>query len=119
MSTWCRCWPRSLNTEDLRQRWQERVEEPVRRHGMLSPPTLVLLRSPYRLFVERLLEWLRQLSAAREDRQIIVLIPELVQRRWYQFFISHRAMRLKAQLLLHGGSRIAVMSSPWYSDVAT
>jgi amino acid transporter len=108
-----------LDTEDLRQRWQERVEKPVRRHGMLSPPTLVLLRSPYRLFFERLLEWLRQLSAARDDRQIIVLIPELVQRRWYQFFISHRAMRLKAQLLLHGGPRMAVMSSPWYSDVAT
>jgi amino acid transporter len=108
-----------LDTEDLRQRWHERVEDPVQRHGRLSPPTLVLLRSPYRLFFERLLEWLRQLSAAREDRQIIVLIPELVQRRWYQFFVSHRAMRLKAQLLLHGGPRIAVMSSPWYFDVAT
>jgi hypothetical protein len=47
-----------------------------------------------------------------------VLLPELVQRRWYQFVVSHRAMRLKAHLLLHGGPRVSVMSIPWYPDLA-
>ena len=45
-------------------------------------------------------------------------IPELVQRRWYQFVVSHRAMRLKAQLLLKGGPHVSVMSTPWYPDVS-
>jgi hypothetical protein len=83
-----------------------------------APPQLVLLRSPYRQFFERLLEWLRQLTTTRPDRQVIVMIPELVQRRWYQFIISHRAMRLKAQLLIKGGPHVSVMSTPWYPDLS-
>jgi hypothetical protein len=47
-----------------------------------------------------------------------VLIPELVHRRWYQFLVSHRAMRLKAALLLHGGPHVSVMSTPWYPDLS-
>jgi hypothetical protein len=74
----------------------------VRHQLRSSPPQLVLIRSPYGQFFERLLTWLRQLTATRPDRQVFVLIPELVQRRWYQFFVSHRAMRLRAQLLLKG-----------------
>jgi amino acid transporter len=107
-----------LDTEDLQSQWCERVEEPVRRELRSSPPRLVLIRSPYRRFFERFLTWLRELTATRPDRQVIVLIPELVQRRWYQFVVSHRAMRLKAQLLLKGGPQVSVMSTPWYPDLS-
>jgi amino acid transporter len=107
-----------LDTEDLESQWRERVEEPVRRALRSSPPQLVVIRSPYRRFFQRFLAWLRELTATRPDRQVIVLIPELVQRRWYQFFVSHRAMRLKAQLLLNGGPHVSVMSTPWYPDLS-
>jgi amino acid transporter len=106
-----------LDTDDLRSKWRERVEEPVRRNGMFTPPQLVLLRSPYREFFERLRRWCLQLTEAQPDRQVIVLIPELVQRRWYQFIVNHRAQRLKAELLLKGGPHISVMSTPWYPDL--
>jgi amino acid transporter len=106
-----------LDSEDLQAQWRERVEEPVRVHLKSRPPQLVLIQSPYRRFFERLLAWLRKLTVTRPDRQIVVLIPELVQRRWYQFLVSHRAMRLKAQLLLHGGPHVSVMSTPWYPDL--
>jgi hypothetical protein len=106
-----------LDTENLHARWQKDVGEPVRRQLGAEPPRLVVLKSPYRQFFERLLAWLRDLTASRPDRQVIVLIPELVQRRWYQFFVSHRAMRLKAHLLLHGGPHVSVMSTPWYPDL--
>jgi amino acid transporter len=106
-----------LDTEDLQARWRERVEEPVRRHLNTSPPKLVLIRSPYREFFERFLAWLQASTTARPDRQHIVLIPELVQRRWYQFIVSHRALRLKARLLLEGGPHVSVMSTPWYPDL--
>ena len=106
-----------LDTEDLQARWRERVEEPAGSAG-IGAPRLVLVRSPYRQFFERLLEWLQQLTARRPDRQVIVLIPELVQRRWYQFVINHRASRLKAQLLLKGGPHVSVMSTPWYPDLS-
>jgi hypothetical protein len=107
-----------LDTEDLRSNWRERVEEPVRRHLRSEPPQLVQIRSPYRQFFNRFIAWLRELMAHRPDRQVIVLIPELVQRQWYQFVVNHRATRLKARLLLEGGPRISVMSTPWYPDLS-
>jgi amino acid transporter len=104
-----------LDTEDLRQGWRERVEEPVRQRGA-PPPHLIQIRSPYRRFFERLLAWLDTLTAAQPGRPVIVLIPELVQRRWYQFLLNHRAWRLRARLLLDGGPQVSVMSTPWYSE---
>jgi amino acid transporter len=105
-----------LDTDDLERRWHDAIEEPARRSGHTTAPRLVVLRSPYRQFYERLLGWVHQFTESTPDRHIIVLIPELVQRRWYQFLVSHRALRLKAWLLLHGGPRVSVMSSPWYPD---
>jgi hypothetical protein len=80
-----------LDTEDLRERWRERVEEPVRRSGHFTPPQFVIIHSAYRKFFERFLQWLHQLNEAQPDRQVIVLIPELMQRRWYQLIVNHRA----------------------------
>ena len=102
-----------LDTEDLRAEWHDVVEEPVRQAGR-TPPRLIVLRSPYRQFHQRLMEWLHKLVTTHPERHVIVLIPELVHRRWYQFLISHRALRLKAELLLRGGPRVSVMSTPWY-----
>jgi amino acid transporter len=105
-----------LDTDDLEAQWGEVIDEPLRGTGV-PPPRLVVLRSPYRQFHQRLLRWLHELTAVNSDRQIIVLIPELVQRRWYQFVVGHRALRLRAMLLLEGGPQISVMSTPWYPDV--
>jgi hypothetical protein len=106
-----------LDTDDLASQWRTRVEEPVRRELHVAPPQLVVIKSAYRRFFRRFLTWVRELTARLPDRQVIVLIPELVQRRWYQFIVSHRAMRLKAQLLLRGGPHVSVMSTPWYADL--
>jgi amino acid transporter len=105
-----------LDTDDIAQRWDELVAEPVRRAGH-PPPRLSVLRSPYRRFYQRLLVWLSELCTAQPDRHVIVLIPELVHRRWYQFVVSYRTMRLKAELLLKGGPHVSVMSTPWYPDL--
>lgn len=106
-----------LDTEDLAARWRRDVEDPVGETRIAKPPQLVVVRSPYRQFFEHFLKWLHQLTAAQPDRQVIVLIPELVQRRWYHFIVNHRALRLKAQLLLKGGPHVSVMSTPWYPDL--
>jgi amino acid transporter len=104
-----------MATEDLRGRWPELVERPVRSAG-LEPPELVVIPSVYREFYRPLLDHLRRLSAAEPDRPIAVLVPELVRRHWYQLFLDSRATILKALLLLEGGPRITVIDCPWYVE---
>src|SRR5262249_23074468 len=71
-------------TSDLRRRWRDLVETPAQEHGY-SVPTLVVLRSAYRKLVEPLMGYLHALNREHPQRRIAVLIPELVERRWYQF----------------------------------
>ena len=102
-----------MDTEELEQHWGTVVQQPLERvHRPI--PRLHILHSSYREFYSRFLNWLREFSRRHENRHIIVLIPELVQRRWYQFLINHRVTRLKAMLLLEGNGSISVMSTPWY-----
>jgi len=99
--------------EDLRSRWPDLVERPARAAG-LRPPQLVVIPSEYREFFGPFLDYLRGLSAIEPDRPISVLVPELVRRRWYHFFLESRATILKALVLLEGGPQISVIDCPWY-----
>jgi hypothetical protein len=104
-----------LDIDDLEHRWPDLVQKPLERLGYPRVP-LYVVRSPYRQFLPQLLAWLACLVREHPDRHVIVLIPELVHRRWYQFIVHHRATRLKTRLLLQGGPNVSVMSSPWYPD---
>lgn len=105
-----------MDTDDLQARWRDRVEEPIRRARFASMPSLVVIQSPYRECYGRFLRWIHRLTSEEPDRPVIVVIPELVHRRWVQFLLSYRATRLKAKLLLEGGPQLSVMSTPWYPD---
>jgi hypothetical protein len=55
------------------------------------------------------------LEARNPDRQIAVLVPELVVRQWWQYFLhNQRAQLLKLLLLVKGNQRIIVINIPWY-----
>jgi hypothetical protein len=46
---------------------------------------------------------------------VAVVVPELVDRKWYDLFLgSHRATLLKGLLWLRGGPRVLVINTPWY-----
>jgi hypothetical protein len=106
-----------MRSEDLSQSWDELVEIPACAAG-LKPPFLKVVYSPYRDFFGPLREALTELGREYPDRTIAVMIPEMVERRWWQFFFRHRATLLKALLLLHGGPRIALITTPWYAEEA-
>jgi amino acid transporter len=100
--------------EDLRRGWQEAVDVPLRAAGF-TPPELVLLRSPYREFFGPLLRHVRAQVRANPRRYVAVVVPEMVDRRWYELLLrSHRATLLKGLLLLRGGPRVIVINTPWY-----
>lgn len=102
-----------MKTADLSARWAELVETPAREAGY-SPPKLIVVSSPYREFFGPLLDYIQSLAAEHRDRYIAVIVPELVERKWYHFLASHRATLLKGLLLLKGGPQIVIINAPWY-----
>jgi amino acid transporter len=101
--------------EELTARWEALVGRPLARIGR-QPPRLVVLRSATRQVVHPVLEHVERLSRLHPGRSIAVLVPELVERRWYNFLLHDQtATALKAALLLKGGPQVAVINTPFYA----
>ncbi len=104
----------AVNKEELLRQWNEVVVEPLKRSG-LPVPRLSFLDSPYRFVISPIVAYVLDLEKQNPDRQIAVIIPELVEKHWYQYFLhNQRASWLKAALLRNGTDRIAVITVPWY-----
>lgn len=102
--------------QSLRDEWHKFVEEPTRQAGVATPQ-LVVLPSPYRLIVTPILNYVLEAEKCTTDRQVAVILPELVERRWYHHFLHNkRAVVLKALLLVKGNARIVVINVPWYLE---
>ncbi|MDB5898881.1 MAG: putative aminoacid/polyamine transporter, permease protein [Ramlibacter sp.] len=98
----------------LQQRWERNVAVPARAGGF-TPPELVILEAQYRAIHEPVLQLARDLELRHPEKTVAVLVPELVKQRWYQRLLhTHRARRLRQALLKHGGTRLTVISFPWY-----
>jgi hypothetical protein len=70
------------------------VVAPVRTAG-LTPPKLEIVHSPYRKFLDPLLEFVERQKRDFPTRQIAVIVPEVVKRRWWQYLLhQYRAERL-------------------------
>jgi len=99
---------------NLRRDWSRFVEEPTRNAG-IKTPELIVLSSPYRTVVFPVVEYVLDVERKCPEQQIAVLIPELVEGRWYHHFLHNkRAALLKALLLVRGTERIVVINVPWY-----
>ena len=104
------------DTEDLRRKWADLAMTPATQAG-LSMPELVVLRSPYRYVIPPILDYVLDLERRHPEREVAVLIPEMVERHWYHFFLhNQRAELLKAVLLLRGNARINIISVPWHLE---
>jgi len=103
-------------TEELKKEWQDFVEKPAQEFG-LAAPRLVILDNPYRYVSSPIVEYVLSLQKKDPDRQMAVLIPELVERHWYYYFLhNQRAAVLKTLLYVKGSQKIAVVNVPWYIE---
>jgi len=101
---------------ELQRIWEEQVDGPARQAG-LPVPKLELLSSPYRRVSGPLTEYLNRLKTQHPGRIVAVIIPELVETRWWEWLLhNHRATALKANLLLSGDRDVVVINVPWYLD---
>jgi amino acid transporter len=94
--------------------WEEKVAGPLRKAG-LPVPELVSLKSPYRYVITPLVDYILEQEKSHPNRQIAILVPELVVRHWYENLLhNQRANLLKIVLLVRGNQRILVINIPWY-----
>jgi len=106
-------------TELLKSEWPKFVEQPAQELG-LPTPKLVVIPSPYRFIIGPIVDYVIGLQKKDPSRQIAVLIPELIERHWYYYFLhNQRAAMLKTLLYVRGSQRIAVINVPWYLDSGT
>jgi amino acid transporter len=100
--------------DDLRPRWQELALDPAQRRGQPAPE-LVVKESEYRRVLEPLIEFVQELVRSHPNRLIAVVLPELVEARWYYTLLHGRTMALLAhRLRVEGGPQVLVVSTPWY-----
>lgn len=101
-------------SEALVKQWQVQVARPARESG-LQEPELVVLASPYRFIVGTIVNYALDQATKNPDSIVAVVIPELVESRWYHYLLhNQRASLLKAMLLVRGNERVVVINVPWY-----
>ncbi len=90
-------------TEKVRRKW-ERWGDGTR---------LVVLDSPYRLFLEPLLDYLQEVIAHRQPHEVItIVVPQFVpSKRWHEFLHMRTADLLRDQLLSYPG--VVIVDVPY------
>lgn len=94
--------------------WTHLVVQPAA-EANLPAPELIQINSPYRFVVQPIVDYVIKVAEENPGRRIVTIIPELVERRWYAYFLhTQRAALLKTMLLMKGNYRISVLNIPWY-----
>jgi amino acid transporter len=102
------------HSELLRDDWERYVEKPFIEAGA-EVPRLTILPSPYRWVIIPVVQYVLQLSEKNPNRRIVVVIPQLVEDHWYEYFLHNQRGRLLSWALLAQGNKyIFALSSPCY-----
>ena len=102
----------------LKEDWERYVGAPLRAAGS-RVPKLEILTSPYRFVVSPVVDFVLELAEKHPNRRIVVVIPEFVEEKWYEYFLhNQRARLLEWTLLAKGNERILTVASPYYLSTA-
>jgi amino acid transporter len=94
--------------------WEELVAGPAREKG-LPVPRLILRKSTFRQFFAPLIDYVEHLRDEHPDRDIVVIVPDLVVKHWYHALLhNNRGVVLRGLLRLRGGPRVIVVNTPFY-----
>lgn len=94
------------SSEKIKKKW-EKWGEGVR---------LVILDSPYRLFIEPVLEYIDQIDSQRQPHEIItIVVPHFVSRRGFSYLLHARTANTLREVLLHR-KEIVITEVPYEVD---
>ena len=100
--------------KELTSEWGKLAEEPAKAAGH-EPPKLVVLTSTYRQFFKPLVDFVLRKRDEQPQRDVVVVIPDLVVKHWYQGLLhNHRGAILRALLRVRGGPRVVVVNTPFH-----
>jgi hypothetical protein len=103
-----------IRLRDLEDEWAKYVAEPCQ-EAKVRAPKLVIVPSPYRRLYGPLLEFITDLDKSLPGRQISIVIPELIERKWYNTLLhNHAATFIKGFIYFSGLQRVTVINVPWY-----
>jgi amino acid transporter len=98
----------------LEDGWKTLVMEPAKAAN-LPAPKLIVVYSPYRRLYSPLRDTVTELRYAHPERDIAVIIPELISTRWYHFLLHNQTgVLIEAYVRLSGFRRVVVINVPWY-----
>ena len=97
----------------IREEWRRYVEQPAVEAG-LPVPRLLIVASPYRSVLAPLLHTIEDLRRTYPGRPISVVLPYLVEARWWEVLMhTHRERRVRRALQRYGGPDVATLIVPW------
>ena len=98
----------------LEGEWEKYVTAPCLAAGVAAPQ-LAVVTSPYRRLYGPLMEFIGDMVKTHPNRHIAVVVPELVERKWYHFLLHNQtAALIKGYLYFSGLERVVVVNVPWY-----
>jgi hypothetical protein len=104
----------TTSVEQLSCRWEPLIANPARKNR-IAEPRLVVLTSEYRQFLSPFVNFVKKLEGEHPDRDIAVVIPDLVVSHWYEgVLLSHRGAFLRAYLRAECSDRVVVISVPFH-----
>ena len=102
------------STNSLRRIWHTVVEEPARQANQ-PVPRLTILKSPFRWVIQPIIDHVLEVERTNEGRMIAVLLPQLIQARWYNYFLhNQRALLLSARLMTRDSQHVVIVRVPWH-----
>jgi amino acid transporter len=98
----------------IRREWAQNVERPALAAGVPAP-RLEVVQSPYRRLIRPILERIDQLKQEHPGRKVAVVVPEVIEMRWWQLLLHRRKpARLRRALIKRGDDHVVVITVPWY-----
>lgn len=100
------------STDSLRRIWSSAVEEPARQ-AKQAVPRLTILKSPFRWVIQPIIDHVLEVERTNQGRTIAVLVPELIEPRWYNYFLhNQRGTLLSARLMAQGEHHVVIVRVP-------
>jgi hypothetical protein len=100
--------------EDLSDNWTLLIANPARA-ARIAQPKLVILTSEFRQFFTPFVDFVHKLEGDHPEREIAVVIPDLIMSHWYEGFLhNNRGTVLRMLLRARCSDRVVVIATPFH-----